>query len=320
MIRFLIPALLFASVLIGFYNLPLQDEERFDVPEGFAVEEVYSPEQAGTVVAIAFDSEGRLVLSREDSTIVTLVDENGDGAYEEIEFSEEIYNSQGIFFDGPDLLAVGMGPDSVGIYRVVDVDGDSRGDRIELIERSIGTMGDHGPHQPFFGPDGYLYWTLGNMSGMYSTPAPLSPLRDYKEGVLALVRTDPRGHADEYRMPGGTFVRKNLAEPESDWELVVGGFRNQYDGAFNMMGELFTYDSDMEWDRDLPWFRETRSVHAVPGGDFGWRTGSRKLLDYNIDTLPPMEDLGRGSPTGVTFYQSYKYPSEYWDVYLQSDW
>jgi putative heme-binding domain-containing protein len=320
MVRFLIPALFIASLLIGFDNLSIQDEDRFDVPDGFAVEEVYSSERAGSVVAITFDSEGRLVLSREDSTIVTLVDENGDGEYEEIEFTAEIHNSQGIFFDGPDLLAVGTGPDSVAMYRVVDEDGDSSGERIELIERSIGTMGDHGPHQPFFGPDGFLYWTLGNMSATYSTPAPLSPLRDYKEGVLALLRTDPRGHADQYRSPGGTFVRKNLAEPDSDWELVVGGFRNQYDGAFNMMGELFTFDSDMEWDRDLPWFRETRSVHAVPGGDFGWRTGSRKLLDYHFDTLPPMEDLGRGSPTGVTFYQSYAYPSEYWDAFIQSDW
>ncbi len=100
----------------------------------------------------------------------------------------------------------------------------------------------------------------------------------------------------------------------------MGGFRNQYDGAFNMLGELFTYDSDMEWDRDLPWFRPTRSVHAVPGGDYGWRTGSRKHPAYFIDTLPPMEDVGRGSPTGVTFYQSYNYPSEYWDMFLQSDW
>jgi hypothetical protein len=70
------------------------------------------------------------------------------------------------------------------------------------------------------------------------------------------------------------FVRKDLTRPEADWELVAGGFRNQYDGAFNLLGELFTFDSDMEWDRNLPWFRPIYSAHVVPGADFGWRTGS----------------------------------------------
>ena len=54
--------------------------------------------------------------------------------------------------------------------------------------------------------------------------------------------------------------------------------------------------------------QETRSVHAVPGGDYGWRTGAGKHPAYYIDTLPPMEDVGRGSPVGVSFYQSYAIP------------
>ncbi len=294
--------------------------DRFQVPEGFVVEEVVSPKMAGSIVAITFDSRGQLVLGREDSLVVTLVDQDGDGVFEERVFTTEVYDTQGLFFDGLDLLASGMGPDSVALYRVVDDDGDSRGDRVETIERSIGTMGDHGPHQPFFGPDGYLYWTLGNMSATHSSAAPGSPLRGYKENVLAFTRTDPRGHAVGLRVPGGTFVRKDLARPDSDWEEVAGGFRNQYDGAFNLMGELFTFDSDMEWDRDLPWFRETRSVHAVPGGDYGWRTGAGKHPPYYIDTLPPMEDVGRGSPVGVSFYQSYAYPAGYYDALLQGDW
>ena len=47
---------------------------------------------------------------------------------------------------------------------------------------------------------------------------------------------------------------------------MLGGFRNAYDIAFNAHGELFTYDSDMEWDRGLPWYRPTRILHVVPGG------------------------------------------------------
>ncbi len=332
-------ALFIGGVLIGFQNLPFRDVDRFKVPEGFVVEEVYAPEEAGTIVAITFDSQGNLVLAREDSFVVTLVDPDGDGRFEERVFTDQVRTSQGIFFDGPDLIIVGEGPDEVvGMYRVADEDGDGKGDRVERMERVVGAMGDHGPHQPFFGPDGYLYWTLGNMAQPWSAHAPLSPYTDYSEGVLALTRLDPRGHASQYRIPGGTFVRKRIrtaadaprgsgrsggpgrAEADAGWELVVGGFRNQYDGAFNMMGELFTFDSDMEWDRDLPWYRPTRTIHAVPGGDYGWRSGSRKLPPHYIDTLPGTEDQGRGSPTGVIFYQSYSYPREYRDAFLQADW
>ncbi len=184
--RKLLCALVIGGMIIGFKNVRLLQTDRFTVPEGFAVEEVYSPDEAGTVVAMTFDSQGRLVLAREDSTIVTLFDPDGDGEFEERVFTEEVYDSQGIFFDGPDLLVAGMGPDSVALYRVVDEDDDSRGDRVEVMEKSIGRISDHGPHQPFFGPDGYLYWTLGNMSGTYSSVAPLSPFRDYEENTLAL--------------------------------------------------------------------------------------------------------------------------------------
>ena len=58
---------------------------------------------------------------------------------------------------------------------------------------------------------------------------------------------------------------------------LAGAFRNAYDHAFNLDGELFTFDSDMEWDIGMPWYREIRTVHVVPGGDYGYRNGSGKL-------------------------------------------
>ena len=323
--RLLLFALLFGSVLTGFHYTSFQAPPEFEVPEGFAVEEVYSPEEASTVIALTFDSQGRLVISREDSSIVRLFDEDEDGVFEEEQLvTDQVTNSQGMVFDGSDLLAVGNGPkegdEDSGLYRVVDEDGDGEGDRVAVVTRAIDGMQEHGPHHPFFGPDGYLYWATGNHTTIRPPPAPLSPLNDYVEGVLALTRPDPRGHANEIRAPGGKFFRKNLQESNSSWELVVGGFRNQYDGAFNLMGELFTFDSDMEWDRDLPWFRPVRTVHAVPGGDYGWRTGSRKLPPYYIDTLPPTANEDRGSPTGVAFYRAYSYPEEYQGMFLQGDW
>ncbi len=42
------------------------------------------------------------------------------------------------------------------------------------------------------------------------------------------------------------------------WELFSVGYRNQYDAAYNRAGDLFTYDADMEWDFNTPWYRPTR--------------------------------------------------------------
>ncbi len=307
------------SVVIGFRTDSFTVPPEFEVPEGFAVEEVYIPGEDGSPVSLTFDSFGRLVLAMEDTFVVTLYP-TADGGYEERVFSEDVWDSQGIFFEGNDLIVVSNGKEGVGMYRIYDDDGDSRGDRTELMERVLGRIGDHGPHAPFFGPDGHLYWTIGNAAHFYSSPAPLSPFKNYSEGVLEMDRFDARGHATSYRSPGGTFSRKDLADPDAEWERIAGGFRNQYDGAFNLMGELFTFDSDLEFDRDLPWYRPVRTIHVVPGGDYGWRTGSTKHPPYYLDTLPMTEDLGRGSPTGLIAYQGYNYPEEYWDMVLQADW
>jgi putative heme-binding domain-containing protein len=321
----------------------------FIVPEGFAVEEVYAPDRAGTVVSITFDSQGRLVVARENGPIVTLIDSDGDGVIDEeraFTDSSSVIGSQGLVFDGPDLLVVGRTREGTGLFRVTDENGDGKGDRTELIELSTGGIQEHGPHAVFFGPDGYLYWTHGNFSNIYSHHSPLSPVREWENGSL-LGRDDARGFGSAYTGgPGGSFMRRDLsqfarvsagggagagrggggggfgggASRSDQWEVVSLGFRNQYDGAFNLMGELFTFDSDMEWHRDAPWYRPTRTIHAVPGGDYGYREGTHVHPEYYFDNVPGVEGQGRGSPTGVIVYNSYNYPREYWDMLLQADW
>jgi putative heme-binding domain-containing protein len=307
------------------------DVPNITLPEGFALEEVLSPELAGSVVVITFDSKGQLVLGKEFNRIVTLIPD-GKGGYEQRVFTDKITTSQGITFDGPDLIVDGIGPQGTGLYRAVDSNGDSRAESVELIAQSTGTIGDHGPHAPQWGPDGYLYWNHGNFSNIYDDKSAFSPVRSYKEAVL-LEGKDPRGFGDQYNGgPGGVFLRKAIASKgagntpalgantKAEWETFAHGFRNEYDGDFNLMGELFTFDSDMEWDRDLPWYRPINTVHVLPGHDNGYREGSDKLRWHYLDVLPPMEELGRGSPTGVQVLNTYNYPKEYWDALLQADW
>jgi putative heme-binding domain-containing protein len=44
------------------------------------------------------------------------------------------------------------------------------------------------------------------------------------------------------------------------------------------------------------------------------------MPEYFFDTTPPLLDVGRGSPTGVTFYQGDQFPQEYDDAFLACDW
>jgi putative heme-binding domain-containing protein len=294
---------------------------RFSGPEGFVVEEVYAPDKSGSVVAIAFDSRGRLVIGREDGPVVRLVDENGDGRPDrEQVITAEVTNCQGIEFDGDDLLAVGKGPTATGLHRVSDTDGDGVGDRVTLLQASSDHIQEHGPHDVFYGPDGWVYWILGNFTGIVATADPLSPHRWRGEAQLLPVYFDPRGHATQIRAPGGTVYRRDLSKDGSDWQRVTGGFRNAYDASFNLDGELFTFDSDMEWDINLPWYRPVRTYHVPPGAEFGWRTGSGVWPEHYPDALPALTNVGRGSPTGVAFYQSHSYPARYRDAFLQADW
>ncbi len=102
--------------------------------------------------------------------------------------------------------------------------------------------------------------------------------------------------------------------------LIAAGFRNEFDTAFNADGELFTFDSDMEWDENLSWYRPVRVCHIIPGAEFGWRTGSSKIPPYAEDTLPAVYNTGRGSPTGVTFYNHYAFPAKYHGAFFMCDW
>ena len=109
-------------------------------------------------------------------------------------------------------------------------------------------------------------------------------------------------------------------QPNNKYSLFFSGMRNPYDFAFNLAGEAFTFDSDMEWDVNAPWYREVRTVHMIPGGDAGYRNGTGKFQDEYFDTIPALRHLRRGSPVGVEFYQSYAYPEKFFDNLFEADW
>src|SRR5687768_8581346 len=99
---------LLGAGMLAYRAVPVQQGNRITVPAGFAVQEVYSSDKAGSVVAINFDPKGNLVIGRQAQPIVTLFDTNGDGVYdEERVFHDQARNTQGITFDGTDLIFAG---------------------------------------------------------------------------------------------------------------------------------------------------------------------------------------------------------------------
>jgi hypothetical protein len=128
----------------------------------------------------------------------------------------------------------------------------------------------------------------------------------------------PKGPCKYQMAPGGWIAK---IDPEGKhWELISAGFRNAYDIAFNESGDLFTYDSDMEWDLGLPWYRPTRICHVTSGSEFGWRTGNQKWSPEYPDNLPATLNIGQGSPTNVMFGTGSNFPEKYRKALFAFDW
>lgn len=311
--------------------------DRFTIPDGFKVElAVRPPEDDATfsLVNMTFDARGRLLVSREGGPVLLCHAPDKDGVAQKVTpYCQQVKNCQGMCWVEDALYLVGNGPKGTGLYRVRDTNGDDQTDEATLVHAFQGGMGEHGPHAVLHGPDNMLYLVIGNHAwAKVDKLAPNSPLRrwptggqgpdqgkpDTTEDVLLPRLNDANGHAANIRAPGGTIWR--MKPDGSDISLVSAGFRNQFDAAFSPSGELFTFDSDMEWDEGLPWYRAVRAVHCPPGSDFVWRTGAANTPDYYLDSLPPLLETGRGSPVGVEFYDHHAFPERYRGAFFMADW
>ncbi len=204
-----------------------------------------------------------------------------------------------------------------GLFRVRDTNDDDQYDSVELLRQFKGGS-EHGPHAVILSPDKKsLYICAGNATSLPDPETSRVPLH-WQEDQLLTRLPDASGHAAGRLAPGG-WVCKTDPDGKS-FELVSMGFRNEYDIAFDPNGELFTYDADMEWDVGLPWYRPTRVCHVVSGGEWGWRHGSGKWPDYYPDSVPPVINIGPGSPTGITFGTGAKFPAKYQNSLFISDW
>ncbi|MBI5802472.1 MAG: c-type cytochrome [Verrucomicrobia bacterium] len=293
---------------------------------GFKTELLISGEpEEGSWVNLCKDNKGRLILSPQyrannpDGGLlrVTL---GKDGKVAKREFiAKPLYDAQGLTFANGALWVVVNKYSTTfasGLYRITD-DGSDTWSKIELIKALPGG-GEHGPHAVELGPDGNLYVMAGNHTKPPADLAPTSPHKNWAEDHVLPRQPDGNGHATGIMAPGGYVCR--VSPDGKKWEFFCGGFRNQFDFAFNPDGELFVWDADMEWDWGMPWYRATRVNHATSGAEFGWRYGTGKWPDYHADSLGSVVDIGIGCPTGVGNGKGAKFPAKYQRAIYIMDW
>ena len=293
---------------------------RFLVDPEFAVERLVTDDQAGSLINMAFNAQGNILVSQEGGPLLLVSDADRNGSFEKVQtFCEELKNVQGIVSLGAIVLAVGEGPDGGALYRMTDNNSDGKAEDLKTLVKFRGQIGEHGPHAVQLGPEGLIYVLCGNFARVDIEPAPKSPYAISYEGDLVRPKyDDPQGFAAGVPAPGGTIIRTDT--DGSFVETFAGGMRNPYDFAFNGDGELFTYDADMEWDIGTPWYRPTRVNHVPPGAELGWRSGWAKWPEYYLDSLPATLDVGAGSPTGVTFYDHFAMPRRLQNSLFVGDW
>ncbi|QMW00784.1 c-type cytochrome [Spirosoma foliorum] len=305
---------------------------------GFKAEHLYSPSdnKQGSWVSMAFDNKGRMITSDQYGFLYRLeLPPIGSGVQQPKIEKLKVGNvqpgdttvgmgyAQGLLYAFNSLYVMvnnrenkNFGKGS-GLYRLQDKDGDDQFETVTLL-KSLKGEGEHGPHSIKLSPDGKsLYLMCGNFTDVPKMDAyRLPPV--WKEDNLFPAIKDPRGHATDRMAPGGWLAK---IDPDGQkWELMGAGFRNTFDFDFNDAGDVIGYDSDMEWDFGLPWYKPTRICHITSGAEFGWRTAASNWSPTFADCLPAVLNMGQGSPTGVFAGRGARFPQKYQKAVYAFDW
>lgn len=267
------------------------------VAPGFRVEQYVAENLVSDVYSLAVTPAGRIAVSSE-GWIKVLHDDDGDGAADRAEIvAHTNLGSLGLLIEEDRAF-------SVQERGLVEHRRDQRTGRLtEPRVLAAINWGEHGGHALRRGPDGWLYWLIGNevRPAPLASDAPESPVRAPHVGRL--LRYPPDGDR---------------------LEVVADGFRNPYRFDFSPDGEALVYEANGERELGLPWYLPTRLFQVGHGLHHGWMldgwTRSPLRPDHFPDTVPILARLGEGSPTGALWYRHDRLPPRYRDGVFLLDW
>jgi putative heme-binding domain-containing protein len=313
-------------VLLASLPLSAQDNpaDKLDVLPDFKIEHVLRADPAvhGSWINLGRDPKGRLLLCGQRGQPVTRVTIKDGHVAKEEQLKLPVTEIMGLLHAFDALYVNGAGKDKAGkdvygLFRLKDT-GDGEYEAPEFLRAWAGGAGEHGAHGIALGPDQKLYIVCGNFVNVPADILPSSPHRNYADDRVLPRAEDGNGFGAGRKPPGGYVVR--VDRDGRNAELVASGQRNTYDIAFNADGELFGFDSDMEWDWGTPWYRPIRVFQAVSGADHGFREGTAKWPEHYADSLPATVNIGVGCPVGVLFGYGARYPAKYQKALYVLDW
>lgn len=312
---------------------PADPNEVVQALPGFRVEIVAKADRPtqGSWISLTEDDQGRLILGANEQQPFTrlTLDKAGKVVRTETIFtpvSEAMgitWHDKSLYVQGGRLEAPftqtmdnpGFGRQSgqAGLHRLRDFKGDGSFTTIDTLRTWDGPEGghsDHGVHEARVSPDGKHFYII-NGNGVIMPPdmSPNSPLRNYADDRIIPLLGAQTGRLGHEKAPGGTIARTTF--DGKDFHLFGGGIRNALHFDWNADGEIFSFDSDMEPEFGVPWYRPVRVFWLPSGADLGYRGNSGKYPSYYEDSLPPLVEIGLGSPVGVTFGYRTAFPAQY---------
>ncbi|WP_460956835.1 PVC-type heme-binding CxxCH protein [Spirosoma litoris] len=300
------------------------------VPKGFMVQQFAAEPMVTNPTNMDVDERGRVWVTeshnydvapaefdKKGDKVVILDDVNGDGKADK----------RTVFFEHPgmkapmglalaeDRIYLAQGPNLLVLF---DTNHDDHADRIDTLFSGFGTR-DHGIHAPFWGPDGKLYFSMGNNGGEVRDRFG-KPIRDVAGNLI-------NGKGNPYR--NGLILRCN---PDgSHLETIAHNFRNHYEPTLDSFGNLWVSDNDDDGNESV------RIDYVMEYGNYGFAdemtgaawTTSRTNLEKTIPerhwhqndpgVIPTMLITGAGSPAGLCVYEGKLFPALYQNQLLHAE-